>query len=66
MKLMDEFTGKSFQNLENILLLDFVADISTEETKELKNGYLRDRKKILEFYSTGNFLENTLNKLSEN
>ena len=41
----------------------FVADIHSEETRQLKESYLSMRKKILKIYQDKNFLETTLNFL---
>lgn len=65
MKLIDGLSGKIFQNLENMRLPDFLAEVSSDETLALKKTYLIDRQNILEFYSRGDFLENTLKKLTE-
>jgi hypothetical protein len=63
--LMDGITGNFSQKLENMLLPGFTADISSDETLDLKKNYLADRQTILDFYSTGEFLEKTLKKLTE-
>lgn len=64
MGIMDAFSTRSSQQLENILLPSFIADLSSKETTELKNTYLIDRQTILDFYSTGDFLEKTLKTLT--
>jgi hypothetical protein len=56
---------------EILMYPTFMADINTEETKQLKLEHLQTREKILNFYKGKNFLEATLElladrKLSEN
>lgn len=41
----------------------FVGDRSSEESKQLKQGYLQARKEILDLYEKGDFLETTLGLL---
>jgi hypothetical protein len=52
-------------DLNFILLPSFVADISSQETKLLKNNYHQIRKHILDYYTDRDFLETTLEHLTE-
>jgi hypothetical protein len=50
---------------EILMYPTFMADINTEETKQLKLEYLQTREKILDFYKGKNFLEATLELLAD-
>jgi hypothetical protein len=47
-----------------VQLPHFVADLESDETKQLREKYLQQRRKICEIYRDGDFLEITLRRLT--